>query len=300
MNENDKLGGSVGLDIDSPKKSVEELRELAKQFLEREAANGESPDAIPEEFKNPEGEEQKENFYQSRNGFEEARILRGMYETLPLFETLDPSKAFICGGYARWMCSPRQEPVQPSDVDVYCFDQGTFDGLRDIFSETLKKKHENDVCISFEKPKDSKHVYFGIPPIQLIKPMRHARVVTDGTMEEILRNFDFTVIRIGIQFSKETKTATGLADADFIHDETGKILRLKNIHCPISSNYRVIKYCRRGYWIRPAQMLKLFLDWEQRDATYRARIVDYLTRSQEGKTLTQEEINDLEALMRID
>lgn len=295
--ENDKKGGSVGLDIDSPKKSVEELRELAKQFSEREKEK-ESSDPIPEEFKNPEGEEQK--FYQSRDGFEEVRILRGMYETMPLFETLDSAKAFICGGYARWMCSPRQEPVPPSDVDVYCFDKDTFDALRAALSATLTQKHENDVCVSFEKPKDSQHGYFSIPPVQLIKPMRHARVVTDGTMEEILKNFDFTVIRIGIQFFKETKTAIGLADADFIHDETGKILRLKNIHCPISSNYRVIKYCRRGYWIRPAQMLKLFLDWEQRDDAYRAKIVDYLTRSQSGQNLTQEEINDLEALMRID
>jgi len=296
MSENDKLGGNVGLDIDSPKKSVEELRELVKEFSRKETS--ETPDPVPEEFQHPEGEEQK--FYQSRDGFEKVRILRGLYETMPLFETLNASQAFICGGYARWMCSPRQEPASPSDVDIYCFDKDTFDALRIVLSETLKQKHENDVCVSFEKPNDSQHKYFGIPPVQLIKPMRHARVVTDGTMEEILQNFDFTVIRIGIQFSNETKMAIGLADADFIHDETGKILRLKNIHCPISSNYRVIKYCRRGYWIRPAQMLKLFLDWEGRDETYRVKIVDYLTRSQSGQNLTQEEINDLEALMRID
>lgn len=129
----------------------------------------------------------------------------------------------------------------------------------------------------------------------MIKPIREGKIVASGEMKEILENFDFTVIRCGFTSSQEI-----LVDADFLHDEERKILRLKNIHCPISSTLRCMKYAAKGYWLKPFETLKLFLDWDSRSDEYRNKLVDFLEKSKEGEGLSKEDITELEALMRID
>lgn len=76
-------------------------------------------------------------------------------------------------------------------------------------------------------------------------------------------------------------------------------LRILNIHCPISSLLRVMKYARKGYYMRPVEALKLFNDWQQRDPDYRDRMKELFTTGQFGK-ITKEEIDELEKLMRVD
>lgn len=116
-----------------------------------------------------------------------------------------------------------------------------------------------------------------------------------GSKEEVLSNFDFTVVRAAI-----LSPNTVLVDADFMHDEENKILRLKNIHCPISSTLRCMKYAAKGYWLPPIQALSLFLDWDNRSDDYRRELAEYLAKANGGEGLTQEEIDHLEELMRID
>jgi hypothetical protein len=127
-------------------------------------------------------------------------------------------------------------------------------------------------------------------------------IVTLGTMEEILENFDFTVVRAGILNSKEV-----MVDEDFENDEKHLYLRLKNIHCPISSLLRCCKYARKGYFMRPIEALKLFNDWTDRGDEYRSRMVELFGMSGLGKKsednpngMAQEEIDELESLLRID
>jgi len=91
-----------------------------------------------------------------------------------------------------------------------------------------------------------------------------------------------------------------LVDADFMHDEEKKILRIKNIHCPISSTLRCMKYARKGYWLPPMQCCRLFIDWEERDEEYREKIIEFLKKSDMGEGLTKADIEEMEALMRID
>jgi hypothetical protein len=114
-------------------------------------------------------------------------------------------------------------------------------------------------------------------------------------METILKNFDFTIIRVGILSEEEV-----LADADFEHDEKNRLLRFKNIHCPVSSTLRCMKYSRKGYYLRPFESLKLFIDWSNRTDDYRAELVGFLEKADEGDGLTREEVDELEKLMRID
>jgi hypothetical protein len=250
-------------------------------------------------------EERKKPEYQSKDGFEIGwYVIRGFTEIENVVDFLndnyDTGKVFICGGYVRYMCSPRRIPTVASDVDIYCMDEKTFNAVKNDLATApvhkLEIRHENEMAITYKRPENMSHPFFASPPIQLIKPIKEGKVVATGTMEEVLSNFDFTVIRCGLNPSGRT----AVVDADFPHDEEKRILRLKNIHCPVSSVLRCMKYAMKGYWLPPFQAFRLFLDWDQRDDAYKVRMLEFLELAEGGEGLTQTEINELEALMRID
>ena len=236
--------------------------------------------------------------YVSKPGFVNAAIKRGFTEIEYLWNFIINNKihAFICGGYVRYMCSPSSAPVPAGDIDIYFKNQLSFSiGKPKFGSAGFEIKHENDVSVSFSKTTNPDNPFFGSPQVQLIKPILEGAIVATGTMEEILENFDFTVIRCGLMDSK-----TAMVDADFMHDEEKKILRIKNIHCPISSTLRCMKYAKKGYWLPPMQCCRLFIDWSDRDEEYREKILNFLTQSDKGEGLTKADIEEMEALMRID
>jgi len=230
-------------------------------------------------------------------------LLRGFTEIKELYEAVTAREGIICGGYARYCASQNSKPVTAGDIDVFPLKVEAYEGLKEYFvSEGFEIKHENDISLTLKKHEAIK--WLACPPVQLIKPTQEGRVVTLGEMSLILDNFDFSIVRAGIQSPTEC-----LVDEDFIEDEKQKILRLKNIHCPISSTYRVIKYIGKGYWAKPRQVLELFIDWQERDDEYRVKIIELFKKGEgfdadapEGQKggLSKEEINELEALMRID
>lgn len=234
---------------------------------------------------------------QPTDKFVKIPLRRGFYEIATLFEHVTRLGGIICGGYVRYCASPLPEPTKAADVDIYCKDDGIFEAIKKHLKEEMKleKRHENNMALTFKRPKEGPYAY--APPIQLIKPVREGAIVANGTMEEIIDNFDFTVIRCGL-----IDPQTVLADKDFEEDEKSRRLRIKKIHCPISSTMRCLKYAKKGYWMRPFDIMGLFLDWEQRDLGYRDKIVTYLMKSAADPKngLTKEEVEELEALMRID
>jgi hypothetical protein len=238
--------------------------------------------------------------YKSQDGFEIIKLQRGFTEIIPLWKILNKvisstkKDCFICGGYARYCASPKFEVKSAGDVDIYSEDESAFNKLKHLLSiKGLKVKSENDMAVTYERP--TKGEFHCMPPIQAIKPLKIAKIVSVGTKEEILSNFDFTIIRAAIESPTEV-----LVDKDFIHDETHNVMRLKNIHCPVSSTLRCLKYAQKGYWLRPLEALKLFLDWDNRSDDYRLKLVEFLDKADEGTGLTQEQVDELEALMRID
>lgn len=249
-------------------------------------------------------QKEEREVYLSQDGFVDVPFLRGHTEIDHLYNFLFVNNArlfkgrvFICGGYVRYMCSPQRKPVPANDVDIYVADPDIFPDLVDRFEHTfeLKRKHENEISITYPRADKADHPLFATPPIQMIKPNNVGKIVATGTLDEILGNFDFTVIRAGLP-----NMGMARVDADFMHDEAHKLLRLKNIHCPVSSLLRCYKYARKGYFMRPMEALRLFVDWEHRDAEYRAKIIDFLTKADSGEGLSEEDINELEKLMRID
>lgn len=238
--------------------------------------------------------------YVSKTGFVLLPILRGFTEIQNLYNMIISSvgdEAFICGGYVRYMASTRHDPFEAGDIDVYSMNTESFMELKSVLRRSygLTVKHENDVSLTFSRCYDTKNAMFTCKTIQLIKPIKEGSIITEGSIEDIIDNFDFTVIRCGM-----VNRDMALVDADFEHDETEKILRLKKIHCPVSSTLRCMKYSKKGYWLPPTQALKLFIDWDGRGEDYRAKLQDFLLKANEGTKLTQEEVDELEALMRID
>lgn len=235
--------------------------------------------------------------YVSKPGFTKTPVLRGLTEITKLLQDIG-GLGIICGGYVRYMASPHQKPAPASDVDVYPYDEDKYEALKTLFKQErgLQVRHENNMSITYKRPEEPEHPYFAAPAVQLIKPVVEGRVISVGSKQEILENFDFTVIRAGYAHGDGWATV----DADFPHDEPRRILRLKNIHCPVSSTLRCMKYSRKGYWLPPMQALKLFIDWEGRTDEYRRRLYEYLQLANEGQGLTQEQVDELEELMRVD
>lgn len=234
-------------------------------------------------------------------GWVQVPVRRGLFEIEPLLKTCELIGGRIIGGYARFCCSPREHPQPPGDVDIFPVGN-TEEESQVCFSmwkamlenKGLTIKHENNVSITWSA--DEKAAPFDrCPSIQLIKPIREGAIVTWGTVEQILDNFDFTVVRCALNMDRATATAW----ASFLDDEQHRRLRILNIHCPISSLLRVMKYARKGYYMRPVEALKLFADWERRTPEYRQRMYELFNTGEMGK-LSKQEIDELEALLRVD
>jgi hypothetical protein len=245
-------------------------------------------------------QEQIEDSKEPATGWIQVPVMRGIFEIEPLLELCDKHGGRIIGGYARYCCSTREQPVKAGDVDIFPVgateeeSQKVYEGIKAALETAgLKVKHENNVSLTYEAATTAP--YNRCPTIQMIKPVREGAVLTWGTVEEILDSFDFTIVRVSLNPDRKTATAW----ASFPDDEQHKKLRILNIHCPISSLLRIMKYGRKGYYMRPVEALKLFQDWETRTPEYRQRMAELFQTGQHGK-LTQKEIDELEALLRID
>ncbi len=234
--------------------------------------------------------------------FVKVPILRGFTEIQNLYKLVIPLRGMICGGYARYCCSPLHKPVETIDIDIYPFDEESYKNIKNSLDSVGFKEHRDSVnAMTYKLHEDN--LYLATPKVQLIKPMKEGKIVSFGTVEEILSNFDFTITRACLISETEC-----LVDEDFMKDEKSKTLKLKNIHCPVSSTLRCMKYARKGYWLPPSECIKLFLDWSERGEDYRVKLIDLFKKAEtfdeskpEGTTgLTKEEIEELEALLHID
>lgn len=231
--------------------------------------------------------------------FVQIPILRGFAEIAPVWELAQKHGSMICGGYPRYCASQLRQPPVASDVDLFPQSGTEHESLvADIKSIGFTVKHENEISVTFKVlEKHDDYRWTVCPVIQIIKPVLEGAIVTVGTMEEILNNFDFTIVRAAI-----LNPTTVLADQDFIEDDKGWKLRLKNIHCPVSSLMRCIKYSKKGYWLGLMECTKLFIDWDDRGDTYKVKLIDLIgkMKTPEGEEPNKEDIEELEKLMNID
>lgn len=201
----------------------------------------------------------------------------------------------IIGGYARYLASPNEGQVIPGDIDVFigecdriADEQITFGRATEAFLEIFDDMKKNPLSNYFfmAERNDPEQV-----SVNLIIPRRDEMMVTVGTVYEILEMFDFTVVRAAVK-----DPYTIIVDPDFMKDEKAKQLNWRHINCPLAAIFRLVKYSRKGYFARPAEVVKLFLDWENRDEEYKQRLLELL----DNTDLSEEEIMTLERLLWVD
>lgn len=245
--------------------------------------------------------EEKSNQEPPPEGWVQIPVRRGIFEISRLLDMRDEYGGRIIGGYARYCCSERENPHHANDVDIFPIGEFEFERPAEVFESWraglavhgLTIKHENEVSITYEKPESGD--FMACPSIQLIKPMTQGAILTEGTLEDVLGHFDFSCVRVALNPDRKTATAW----ASFAEDDKKGLIRILNIHCPISSLLRVCKYARKGYYCRPAEAMKLFLDWDQRSADYKSKIVELFQKGGLGE-ISKEEIEELEKLLNVD
>lgn len=226
-------------------------------------------------------------------------IMRGFSEIALLWEIAQKHSSMVCGGYARYCLSQLPKPHPAGDVDLFPqSDESSAALIAELKGIGFKVKHENEISLTFvrlETHADPRGLI--CPIVQVIKPVLKGAIVTVGEMREILNNFDFTIVRAALVSPTE-----GIADQDFIEDDKAWKLRLKNIHCPISSLHRCVKYSKKGYWLGLAESVKLFMDWNERGRDYQWKLMDLIGKMKgpNGEEPNKEDIEELERLMNID
>lgn len=233
------------------------------------------------------------------SNFVQTPLLRGFAEIAPIWEIAQKHGSMICGGYARFCASQLRHPPAASDVDLFPqSDTGHEALIAEIKAVGFEIKHENEISVTFKTlDKHEDHRWTVCPVIQVIKPVLQGAIVTVGPMEEILNNFDFTIVRAAI-----LSPTVVLVDEDFIEDDKSYKLRLKNIHCPVSSLMRCIKYSKKGYWLGLMESVRLFLDWNERGPEYQDKLISLIEKMKTpaGEEPNKEDIEELEKLMNID
>jgi hypothetical protein len=195
---------------------------------------------------------------------------------------------FICGGFVRNILT-KLKITTTTDVDIYCINEEAYDRIKGRLEEqgyVLEKESPMSVLY--------KVLFVGDYPIQLIKPMDKGHVTTIGDLEDIIENFDFTCIRAGI--TKEEDKYVGYVDEDFEEDNKKKVLKIKNIHCPVAEIFRVAKYIGKGFYLPPIESIKILADWEERDDEYKEKLLNFLQKEKPSKN----DIDILEKMLHID
>jgi len=191
-------------------------------------------------------------------------------------------KGFICGGFARYAMSPLDSPVIPSDIDLYCFDEPTYNDIIDALTkdERTVRRKASRIETKFDIVLSGGGYNREILNLQVIRPFTIMNMVSDGDALKILQNFDFTIAKCAI-----LPDMTTLSHVDFLDHEQELKLVVYNIHCPISSLKRIIKYTNRGYMIESVELLKLFEDYESRSPAWKELIHRGLNEKLDGKEL---------------
>jgi hypothetical protein len=173
-------------------------------------------------------------------------VRRGVWEIEPILKLCDRHEGRVMGGYARYVCSPRSEPVKPRDIDVFpvgvAAPDHIFDALyRAFLIGGFSIIAETTMSITFDNPGAPK--FFGLPNVQLIKPFRNSMIATCGRLETVLGTFDFSVTRVALNLDRRTAVAC----RHFVEDEDAMRLRVLHIASAASHQRRLKSYLDRGY-----------------------------------------------------
>lgn len=222
------------------------------------------------------------------------RVRRGSTQLKGVINRAQNFNMHIVGGYVRWMCSTNANPYKPGDVDLFPAEEGNEEIFHEyLLSKGFEVKYDTEQAYTYAKHENLPYRLW--PDVQVIKGFTEGRTITVGPLEKIIGNFDFTVVRIGL-----IDKTYALADPDFIKHEERRVLRWKNIHCPISAVIRAMKYAKKGYFVGPMEIMRLFDDWDERSDGYKQQLSELFLASQNEEEFTEHQLMVLERLLRLD
>jgi hypothetical protein len=184
-------------------------------------------------------------------------VLRGFEEIKNLYGLLGLHKVHICGGYVRYMGSPNPDPFPPKDIDLYCEDEDSFINIYNEFDRFgLKRVGQSAIAIKYEIP-NKEHLLYTPVRLHLVKPIKveGERFVTCGSLEDILRSFDFTIVRCGL-----LNEHTILADPLFTAHEQTKTLEVRHIGSTAAILHHMFRYVKKGYHTPAPHQIRDILD----------------------------------------
>jgi hypothetical protein len=197
-------------------------------------------------------------------------VMRGFVEIRELYDICQENRAYVAGGYARYMASMRSDVAAAGDVDIYAA-QGKSDALVNVFFD-----------LGYTLAGETDNAYTLNNPTQLQMPKRYttlstaprAQIIksdwTGPTMEDTLQLFDFTIVMAGLK-----NPSTVLVHPDFIADDCAGRLIFHNVGDPVRAVLRAMKYARRGYTMTPGQVLKILDEVHYDDCNDISEDLDY-------------------------
>lgn len=176
---------------------------------------------------------------------------------------------YICGGTMRAYYSDQKETVK--DIDLYFNNQETFDS----FIATMKS---NDYTPSFESERaiTYKSKTEDGPDIQAIRYVM-------GTIETVLGEFDFTIVKCGASCEEV------VMHKDFSDDLDSGVLIYCGSKLPLSSLNRAFKYNNRGYFLPAKQMIAIVVDITEKVALDNPEDILYHLESFDPNEIIHEE-----------
>lgn len=210
-------------------------------------------------------------------------ILRNKYNLDEIMRIVRFERGSIFGGAVRYAAS--ENCVAPfSDYDIFAIRESQIEELKvDIIGMGFVLTNTTQMSYLFQGSITSEYGGRQHVILNLIRKYW-------GTARDVIEHFDFSVAR-AVYMGDHI-----LVDENFHEDENALRLRIKHLNCPVSTMMRCMKYSKKGYRFPLVEAIKIFQDWEQRPLEYRSRLVELA----ESEHLSEQEIEELEALLRID
>ena len=184
------------------------------------------------------------------------QVRRGLGLVGPLLRVIE-GKGWIAGGFARWCCSPNENPAPAADLDVFFGDEEGYLAVIEALgfmgahaTRTVPYLTQMNVERAFPG--------VGLPEIQLIRPIVNSERHWGPSKDDVVRQIDITVCRIALD---GVGCATATADQRFLADESERKVCFVRINDPVSVIRHAFKYAAKGYRIQDRESMKLLNSW---------------------------------------
>lgn len=172
-----------------------------------------------------------------------------------LLNIITPLNGWICGGlpsslFQRYIFHNTKFQNNWNDVDIFCKDQDAYD---QITIEILNHfQHYSVEDKEWCKQIDTS----ALKKIQIIKPKE------TRTLQDILESFDLSCSQFALTKLHEITSLK----------QPNRSIEISKITDPYHTLYRIIKYSRRGWFINPAELIKVLVFYRETPEEYKKEL----------------------------